>query len=65
MKQLTLLASLCGCLSVNVWAQATVDLAPITIDGESGAEPGLSLDQSSGMASPVCRFCSSWPSLSR
>lgn len=51
MKQLTLLASLCGCLSVNVWAQSTVDLAPITIDGESGAEPGLSLDQSSGMAS--------------
>ncbi|RON72287.1 TonB-dependent siderophore receptor [Pseudomonas fluorescens] len=51
MKQLTLLASLCGCLSVNVWAQSTVDLAPITIDGESGTEPGLSLEQSSGMAS--------------
>ncbi len=51
MKQLTLLASLCGCLSVNAWAQATVDLAPITINGESGTEPGLSLDQSSGMAS--------------
>jgi iron complex outermembrane receptor protein len=28
-----------------------VDLAPITIDGESTSEPGLSLDQSSGMAS--------------
>ncbi|MDR9863334.1 TonB-dependent receptor [Pseudomonas baetica] len=46
-----MLASLCGCLSVNVWAQSTVDLAPITIDGESGTEPGLSLEQSSGMAS--------------
>ncbi len=46
-----LLASLCGCLSVNAWAQSTVDLAPITIDGEATTEPGLSLDQSSGMAS--------------
>ena len=51
MKHLTLLASLCGCLSVNVWAQSTMELAPINIDGESGNEPGLSLDQSSGMAS--------------
>ena len=51
MKHLTLLASLCGCLSINVWAQSNLELAPINIDGESGSEPGLSLDQSSGMAS--------------
>ena len=51
MKRIPLLASLFGCLSVNAWAQSTVDLAPITIDGEATAEPGLSLDQSSGMAS--------------
>jgi iron complex outermembrane receptor protein len=46
-----LLARLFGCLSVNAWAQSTIDLASITIDGEAAAEPGLSLDQSSGMAS--------------
>ena len=50
MKQLTLLASLCGCLSVNAWAQSTVDLAPITIDGESSAEPGLSLEEDEEVA---------------
>lgn len=37
MKHLTLLASLCGCLSINVWAQSTLELAPINIDGESGS----------------------------
>jgi len=51
MKHIPLLASLFGCLSVNAWAQSTVDLAPITIDGEQESEPGLGLDQSSGMAS--------------
>ena len=51
MKRIPLLASLFGCLSVNTWAQSTFDLAPITIDGEAAPEPGLSLDQSSGMAS--------------
>ncbi|WDH55736.1 TonB-dependent receptor [Pseudomonas chlororaphis] len=51
MKHIPLLASLCGCLSVSAWAQSSVDLAPITIDGEQPAEPGLALDQSSGMAS--------------
>ena len=62
MKHLPLLAGLFGCLPVCTWA---IELAPTTIDGEQTAEPGLALDQSSGMASPVCRFCSSWPSLSR
>ncbi|QLL15892.1 TonB-dependent receptor [Pseudomonas chlororaphis] len=51
MKHIPLLASLCGCLSVSAWAQSSVDLAPITIDGEQPVEPGLALDQSSGMAS--------------
>ncbi|MDR9751850.1 TonB-dependent receptor [Pseudomonas sp. SZMC_28357] len=56
MNPLPLLAGLVGCLSVNAWAETevestTVNLAPITIDGDSNAEPGLSLDQSSGMAS--------------
>lgn len=51
MKHIPLLASLCGCLSVSAWAQSSVDLAPITIDGDQPVEPGLALDQSSGMAS--------------
>lgn len=42
MKHIPLLASLCGCPVLNAWAQSTVDLAPITIDGESTSEPGLS-----------------------
>lgn len=55
MKHIPLLASLFGCLPLSLcasaWAQTSIDLAPITIDGETNAEPGLSLDQSSGMAS--------------
>lgn len=48
MKHLPLLAGLFGCLPVCGWA---LELAPTTIDGEQPAEPGLALDQSSGMAS--------------
>ena len=48
MKHLPLLAGLFGCLPVCAWA---LELAPTTIDGESTAEPGLTLDQSSGVAS--------------
>ena len=48
MKHLPLLAGLFGCLPVYAWA---VELAPTTIDGEQTAEPGLALDQSSGVAS--------------
>ena len=51
MKHLPLLAGLFGCLSANAWAQASLDLAPITIDGEQEAEPGLALDQAGGIAS--------------
>nr|BFD41537.1 TonB-dependent receptor [Pseudomonas sp. FFPRI_1] len=52
MKHLPLLASLLGCLSVNAWGQAGLELAPTTIGAEEpDAEPGLSLEQSSGMAS--------------
>ena len=48
MKHLPLLAGLFGCLPVCAWA---LELAPTTIDGEQTAEPGLALDQSSGVAS--------------
>lgn len=51
MKHIPLLASLCGCLSVSAWAQTAVELAPLTIVGEQNAEPGLDLDQPSGVAS--------------
>ncbi|KWU47924.1 TonB-dependent receptor [Pseudomonas palleroniana] len=48
MKHLPLLAGLFGCLPVCGWA---LELAPTTIDGEQSTEPGLALDQPSGMAS--------------
>jgi len=52
MKHLPLLASLLGCLSINAWGQPSLELAPTTIGAdEADAEPGLNLDQSSGMAS--------------
>ncbi|NBF09063.1 TonB-dependent receptor [Pseudomonas sp. Fl4BN1] len=52
MKHLPLLASLLGCLCVNAWGQPSLELAPTTVGAdEADAEPGLSLDQSSGMAS--------------
>ncbi|MGE8416239.1 MAG: TonB-dependent receptor [Pseudomonas sp.] len=52
MKHLPFLASLLACLSASAWAQPGLQLAPTTIGAEqSDAEPGLSLDQSSGMAS--------------
>ena len=42
------LAGLFGCPPV---CASALELAPTTIDGEQSAEPGLALDQSSGMAS--------------
>ncbi|WP_432754352.1 TonB-dependent receptor [Pseudomonas sp. WMBT8] len=48
MKHLPLLAGLFGCLPFCAWA---LELAPTTIDGAAANEPGLALDQSSGMAS--------------
>ncbi|NNA65980.1 TonB-dependent receptor [Pseudomonas gessardii] len=48
MKHLPLLAGLYGCLPFSAWA---LELAPTTIDGTASNEPGLALDQSSGMAS--------------
>ncbi|QXI25725.1 TonB-dependent receptor [Pseudomonas vanderleydeniana] len=44
MKRFSLLAGLLGCLSANGWAQETLDLAPVTIEATSSAEPGLDLD---------------------
>ena len=46
MKHLPLLAGLFGCLPFSAWA---LELAPTTIDGAAPTEPGLALDQSSGM----------------
>lgn len=52
MKLFPLLAGLFGCLSATTWAQTAIELAPTTIGGaEPQFTPGLSLDQSSGMAS--------------
>ncbi len=48
MKHLPLLAGLFGCLPFCAWA---VELAPTTVTGDASADPGLTLDQSSGMAS--------------
>ena len=47
-KHLPLLAGLCGCLPVCAPA---LELAPTTIEGEQTVDPGLALDQPSGMAS--------------
>ncbi|VVO39290.1 TonB-dependent receptor [Pseudomonas fluorescens] len=52
MKAFSLLAGLFGCLSATTWAQTSIELAPTTIGGaDPQSTPGLSLDQSSGMAS--------------
>lgn len=52
MKLLSLFAGLFGCACAPVWAQTSINLAPTTIDAdEQETLPGLSLDQSSGMAS--------------
>ena len=48
MKHLPLLAGLCGCLPVCAPA---LELTPTTIEGEQTVDPGLALDQPSGMAS--------------
>ncbi|WP_347905765.1 TonB-dependent receptor [Pseudomonas purpurea] len=52
MKHISLLAGLFGCACAPAWAQTTINLAPTTIDAsEQESTAGLSLDQSSGMAS--------------
>ncbi|NWE45004.1 TonB-dependent receptor [Pseudomonas gingeri] len=51
MNHLSLLAGLLGCLSATASAQDALELAPVTIEGEHLADPGLDLDAPLGTGS--------------
>jgi len=51
MKRIPLLAGLLGSVSLYGWAQAPVELAPVTVNSEQDVSPGLNLDEHSSSAS--------------